>query len=67
MIRELDGEGRWRAPVVTQVTPVAAFYRAEGYHQDYYRNNSSQPYCRAVISPKLAKFRKKHAMRLKLT
>lgn len=66
MIRELDGEGRWRAPIVTQVAPAAAFYRAEGYHQDYYRNNSSQPYCRAVISPKLTKFRKQYVTQLKL-
>ena len=67
MIQELDGAGHWNAPIVTQVTPVAAFYRAEDYHQEYYQNNSNQPYCRAVISPKLAKFRKRYVTKLRLT
>jgi peptide-methionine (S)-S-oxide reductase len=67
MIQELDEAGHWRAPIVTQVEPAAAFYEAEPYHRDYYRNNSNQPYCRAVISPKLAKFRKQYVPRLKLT
>lgn len=44
-------------PIVTQIVPFTAFYEAEGYHQDYYENNRNQPYCRFVISPKLAKFR----------
>ena len=46
-------------PIVTEITPLTKFYKAEGYHQDYYRNNSSQPYCRAVIQPKVDKFEKK--------
>ena len=45
-------------PIVTEITPLTKFYKAEGYHQDYYRNNSSQPYCRAVIRPKVDKFEK---------
>lgn len=44
--------------IVTQVEPFAAFYKAEGYHQDYYANNKNQPYCRMVIQPKLEKFEK---------
>jgi len=46
-------------PIVTEITPLTKFYKAEGYHQDYYRNNSGQPYCRAVIQPKVDKFEKK--------
>ena len=45
-------------PIVTEVRPLDNFYEAEEYHRDYYRNNSSQPYCRIVISPKLEKLQK---------
>ncbi len=44
-------------PIVTQVVPIEKFYKAEDYHQEYYRSNSGQPYCAAVIAPKVAKFR----------
>jgi peptide-methionine (S)-S-oxide reductase len=66
MIRELDEAGHWRTPIVTEVTPFTAFYRAEDYHQKYYQNNSRQPYCRVVIAPKLAKFRKQYVTKLEL-
>jgi peptide-methionine (S)-S-oxide reductase len=46
-------------PIVTEISPLPKFYKAEGYHQDYYRNNPSQGYCRAVIKPKVDKFEKK--------
>jgi peptide-methionine (S)-S-oxide reductase len=46
---------------VTQLQPVPTFYPAEVYHHDYYRRNPSQGYCQAVISPKLAKLRQRHA------
>ena len=49
----------WPDPIVTEVTPLAPFWPAEGYHQDYYRNNSSQRYCRGVIAPKLRKLKLK--------
>jgi peptide-methionine (S)-S-oxide reductase len=52
-------------PIVTEVTPIGEFYPAEDYHQDYYRNNKTQGYCSAVITPKLAKLRKMHADKLK--
>lgn len=52
-------------PIVTEISPLAIFYKAEAYHQDYYSNNTSQGYCNAVISPKLAKFRKLYAEKLK--
>jgi len=45
-------------PVVTEVSPAGAFWPAEAYHQDYFRNHSDQPYCAYVIAPKLAKYRK---------
>jgi peptide-methionine (S)-S-oxide reductase len=47
-------------PIVTEIAPLTVFYKAEGYHQDYYRNNQSAPYCRMVIRPKLEKLDKKH-------
>ncbi len=56
-----------RGKVVTQVQPYAAFYPAEGYHQDYYDRNESQGYCRFVIAPKVEKLRKLHGDRLKST
>ena len=58
MIRRLDAEKVYPDPIVTQVVPFEAFYEAEDYHRDYYNNNKEQPYCRAVINPKLNKFLK---------
>ncbi|MDX1363887.1 peptide-methionine (S)-S-oxide reductase MsrA [Arenibacter latericius] len=52
-------------PIVTEISPKSIFYEAEEDHQDYYRNNKTQGYCRAVISPKLAKLRQLHANKLK--
>jgi peptide-methionine (S)-S-oxide reductase len=52
-------------PIVTEISPVSKFFKAEAYHQDYYANNQSQGYCSAVISPKLGKLRKMHADKLK--
>jgi peptide-methionine (S)-S-oxide reductase len=52
-------------PVVTEVSPLDVFYEAEKEHQDYYRNNQAQGYCSFVITPKLAKLRKRHANKLK--
>jgi len=46
-------------PIVTEIVPLKEFYKAEGYHQDYYRSNPNQPYCRAVILPKIEKFEHK--------
>ena len=66
MIRELDAAGKWANPIVTEVTPFDVFYKAEDYHQGYYRNNGRQPYCRAVIAPKVAKFQKVYLTKLKI-
>ena len=66
VMEELTEKGRWDEPIVTEVVPLEAFYEAEDYHQAYFRENSTQPYCRAVISPKVAKFQKTYAPRLKM-
>ncbi|MBO8141827.1 MAG: peptide-methionine (S)-S-oxide reductase MsrA [Firmicutes bacterium] len=64
-IREAEQSGAWGGPVVTQVVPLEAFYPAEEYHREYFRRNPDQGYCRLVIAPKVAKFRKTFAARLK--
>lgn len=64
-IDELNAEGIWNAPIVTEVVPLGKFFPAEGYHQGYYRANPTQGYCVAVINPKVAKLRAKFADRLK--
>lgn len=65
VIAELDAARVWNTPIVTEVSPLAEYYPAEKYHQEYYQNNASQPYCRAVIEPKVAKFRKQYLEKLK--
>jgi peptide-methionine (S)-S-oxide reductase len=54
----LDRDKIWPDPVVTEVSPFRNFYKAEDYHQEYYRNNPDQGYCRIVITPKMEKFNK---------
>ncbi|HEY5547777.1 MAG TPA: peptide-methionine (S)-S-oxide reductase MsrA [Gemmatimonadaceae bacterium] len=61
VIASLTAEKAFDDPIVTEVTKLDQFYPAESYHQDYYRRNSAQPYCAFVISPKLAKYRKRFA------
>jgi len=65
VIRELDAANIWDAPIVTEVTPFEALYPAEDYHQGYFGRNYEQPYCRIVIAPKVAKFRKQNFDKLK--
>jgi peptide-methionine (S)-S-oxide reductase len=65
VIAELERENIWDAPIVTEVQPLDAFYPAEEYHREYYRLHPEQAYCRAVIAPKVSKFRKQFAERLK--
>jgi peptide-methionine (S)-S-oxide reductase len=64
LIRELDAAGIWPGKIVTRIEPAGPFYKAEGYHQGYFRANPTQPYCMAVVSPKVAKFRQKFADKL---
>ncbi|MDP9456844.1 MAG: peptide-methionine (S)-S-oxide reductase [Actinobacteria bacterium] len=65
VISEIEAEGVWDDPIVTEVVSFEAFYRAEDYHQGYFRNNARQPYCQVVIAPKVAKFRKQHLDKLR--
>ncbi len=65
VIKELEAARVWPAPIVTEVVPFTAFYQAEDYHQEYFRLNGQQPYCRVVIAPKVAKFRKLFGAKLK--
>jgi peptide-methionine (S)-S-oxide reductase len=65
LIAELNAADIWDAPIVTEVAPLQVFYRAEDYHQNYFLQNPTQPYCRVVVAPKVAKFRKQHLGRLK--
>lgn len=59
LIHELNAAKIWHNPIVTEITPLNKFYIAEDYHQEYYANNPGQGYCRVVVAPKVAKFRKK--------
>ena len=65
VIRRFEAEGIWADPIVTEVRPLEAFYRAEDYHQAYYRRNPGQSYCRVVIAPKVTKFRRQYLDRLR--
>jgi len=64
-IAELTAAKTWDDPIVTQVAPFTEFFPAEDYHQRYFERNPTQPYCRAVVAPKVAKLRKLHFERLK--
>ncbi len=65
VITELTRLNAFDDPIVTEVSPLTTFYPAEDNHQGYYRENSEQPYCRATITPKVAKLRAKYGARLK--
>ncbi len=65
VIAELTAAGEFSAPIVTAIEPAVTFFVAEDYHQNYFNENSNQPYCRFIIAPKLEKFRKAFAEKLK--
>lgn len=65
VIARLDEEGIYDDPIVTEVVPRTSYYPAEEHHQDYFARNPRQPYCAAVVQPKVAKFRSKWQHRLK--
>ncbi len=65
LIAALDAEHIWPDSIVTAVLPAPTFWPAEDYHQDYFAQNPGQPYCQAVVAPKVAKLRQKFAARLK--
>jgi peptide-methionine (S)-S-oxide reductase len=65
MIKTLTEEKVFDKPIVTEVTPVSEFYKAEDYHQNYYNDNPMKPYCTFVIQPKLNKFAKEFTDKIK--
>lgn len=65
VVKELEAEHVFDDPIVTKIEPLVAFYPAEEYHREYYKRNPNQPYCRAVIAPKVAKMRTKYLQRLR--
>jgi peptide-methionine (S)-S-oxide reductase len=65
VIAEVNASGVWDKPVVTEVAPIENFSVAEDYHQEYFERNPYQPYCRVVVAPKVAKFRKHYFEQLK--
>ena len=58
LIRDLNSQQIWDRPIVTEVAKLDRFYMAEDYHQEYFARNPYQPYCQAVVVPKVSKFRK---------
>ena len=66
MIRNMEKERVYKNPIVTAVEPFKNFFEAEDYHKNYYKNNSREPYCQIVISPKLKKLRKNHPESIRL-
>jgi peptide-methionine (S)-S-oxide reductase len=64
-IKEIGSSEIWENPIVTEISPLDVFYPAESYHQNYFANNPNQGYCRAVVTPKVTKFRSKYKQLLK--
>ncbi|HUL41097.1 MAG TPA: peptide-methionine (S)-S-oxide reductase MsrA [Burkholderiales bacterium] len=65
VIKELNDAHIWNSSIVTEIVPAQAFYRAEGYHQEYFLRNPAQPYCMFVVAPKVAKLRTQFLAKLK--
>lgn len=65
VMKEIEAAKIWDDPLVTELSPFTGFYPAEEYHQNYYNQNSYQPYCMMVINPKLSKFKKEFSKKLK--
>ncbi len=64
-LADTDAAGLWPNPIVTEIAPLETFYQAEAHHQDYYRLNGNQMYCRVVIDPKLRKFNQEYQSKFK--
>lgn len=64
-IAEIKRSGRYKDPVVTEISPFKEFFKAEDYHQDYFIQNSGQPYCTFIIDPKVKKFKKQFEGKIK--
>jgi len=65
VIKEVNGSKVWKRPLVTELSPFKAFYKAEDYHQSYFENNRDAGYCQVVIEPKIVKLREHYRDRLK--
>ncbi|MCF6154341.1 MAG: peptide-methionine (S)-S-oxide reductase MsrA [Candidatus Brocadia sp.] len=65
VIQEIQTEKLWSDPIVTEIVPFKVFYKAEDYHQEYYKLNPGQAYCRIIIAPKIKKFREHSRDKLK--
>lgn len=65
IIQEMTEDKVWPEPIVTEVVPLTAYYPAEDYHQSYFQNNPQNQYCAMIVAPKLAKFKKTFAERLR--
>lgn len=65
VIKSVNERRIWNRAIVTEVSPLPAFYPAEAYHDDYFARNPGQPYCQVIIEPKVAKLRKQHLDKLK--
>jgi len=65
LVDDLNKDRLWKNPIVTQIVPLDTFYPAEDYHREYFSRHPEQAYCQVVISPKVNKFRKQWAERLK--
>lgn len=65
VVREIENAQVWEMPIVTEIVPFKAFYKAEDYHQEYYKLNPGQGYCRVVIDPKMEKLREHFRKKLK--
>jgi len=63
--KRLTESGAFSGPIVTEIAPFTVFYKAENYHQDYFKENGSEPYCQFVIAPKVEKFKKVFQSKLK--
>ena len=66
LIEELTKEGIWNKPIVTEVVPLKVFYKAETYHKDYFKKHPKEPYCQAVIAPKIAKLQEHFIDKIKV-
>ncbi len=66
LIDELNKEGIWNKPIVTEVVPLKVFYTAETYHKDYYKKHPKEPYCQTVIAPKIAKLQHRFIDKIKV-
>ncbi len=66
VIKELEAEKAFKSPIVTEVAPFQAFYKAEDYHQEYFQLHGYEPYCRMVIAPKVKKFKEHYGEKLKV-